>query len=732
MIEAQLQRILYVEDEPDIRQVAQLALEAVGRFETRVCASGAEALRAFPVFRPDLILLDVMMPGMDGPTTLKRLRELPGGAQTPAIFMTAKIQPDEVVALHLTGALGVIPKPFDPMTLAQSIRDLWAARARASEPALPATTSVTAPALAAVPGSALSLSAASPIAAASAPAPAVVATTAADAAGDAMAELENELRRIAANYVVTLPEKIAEVKALCQALQGGTAAAEPTLDLRRAVHTIHGSAETFGLPGVTRAAAQFEAFLKPLIDQTAPITPALMPRVTALLSALEQAAAICEPGAGSRTLSGATTQSRQAAATAPTLYLLQDEKDIDETLGAQLSAFGYASRRFSVPAELLQACAIKPPAAVIADIALLDTNQDNLNAITQLRNSLLHPPPVVFLAEADDVGARLRAVRAGGGAYLHKPVRIASLIDKLDDLCHGGAPEPYRVLIIDDSSEQAAFHATILRHAGMMTETVKDPLLILEALSTFSPDLVLMDMYLPHCSGDELARVIRQLEPHVGVPIVFLSIERDFDKQVAALFGAGDEFLTKPIEPHHLVSVVTSHVEHYQKLRSLMVQDGLTGLANHSHLQRELERETARALRHDQPLAVAMIDIDHFKQVNDRHGHPTGDRVLRGLSRFLRQRLRSSDLVARYGGEEFAVLLPSAEGSSARGVLDRLRADFAAILHQNDRDESFHVTFSVGLAALPTYRTGRELLLAADRALYESKAHGRNCVRLSG
>ncbi len=87
--------------------------------------------------------------------------------------------------------------------------------------------------------------------------------------------------------------------------------------------------------------------------------------------------------------------------------------------------------------------------------------------------------------------------------------------------------------------------------------------------------------------------------------------------------------------------------------------------------------------------------------------------------------------VARYGGEEFAVLLPGADGSSPRGVLDRLRADFAAIHYQNDRDESFNVTLSVGLAALPAYRTGRDLLLAADRALYESKAHGRNHVTLS-
>ena len=120
-----LTRILYVEDEPDIRVVAQMALEAVGGFTVIACASGQEALNAAPGAGADLLLLDVMMPGMDGPSTLKGLRELPATANTPVIFMTAKVQAAEVAVYKGLGALEVIPKPFDPMELSAQIQRIW-------------------------------------------------------------------------------------------------------------------------------------------------------------------------------------------------------------------------------------------------------------------------------------------------------------------------------------------------------------------------------------------------------------------------------------------------------------------------------------------------------------------------------------------------------------------------------------------------------------------------------
>ena len=121
----ELSKVLYVEDDSDIQTVAVMALEIVGGFTLEVCNSGEEALARGEGFRPDIILLDVMMPGMDGPTTLRRLREIPSLKEIPAIFMTAKVMPSDIRRYIDMGAIDVIPKPFDPMTLAEQVKKIW-------------------------------------------------------------------------------------------------------------------------------------------------------------------------------------------------------------------------------------------------------------------------------------------------------------------------------------------------------------------------------------------------------------------------------------------------------------------------------------------------------------------------------------------------------------------------------------------------------------------------------
>lgn len=120
-----LQKILYAEDEADIRSIAEIALEDIGGFTVKYCSSGQEVIDQAETFKPDLLLLDVMMPGMDGPTTLKKLRQIPAMADVPAIFMTAKIQSKEIAEYKAIGVMNVISKPFDPMTLATIIREYW-------------------------------------------------------------------------------------------------------------------------------------------------------------------------------------------------------------------------------------------------------------------------------------------------------------------------------------------------------------------------------------------------------------------------------------------------------------------------------------------------------------------------------------------------------------------------------------------------------------------------------
>ena len=239
--------------------------------------------------------------------------------------------------------------------------------------------------------------------------------------------------------------------------------------------------------------------------------------------------------------------------------------------------------------------------------------------------------------------------------------------------------------------------------------------------------MILLDMYMPDYSGMELAQIIRQMEQFLSIPIVFLSAETDKDKQLEALGIGGDDFLTKPIQPAHLVSSVTTRIERYRKMRTLMIHDGLTGLLNHSTTKERLSQEFERARRQNESLAFAMLDMDHFKLVNDTYGHTSGDRVLKSLAHMLRQRLRGSDTIGRFGGEEFAVIFPDTDEKRALGVMRELGEAFAKIHHYVGGQE-FTVTFSCGVAAYPDFDGIDALNEAADSALYAAKAAGRNQV----
>ncbi len=311
-----------------------------------------------------------------------------------------------------------------------------------------------------------------------------------------------------------------------------------------------------------------------------------------------------------------------------------------------------------------------------------------------------------------------------------KPVDIGALVDALDKVIVVVEPEPFRVLIVDDVEVQAKVNAMHLARADIHARMLTNPLAIVQTLEEFLPDLLLLDLYMPECTGLELAQVIRQIKTFVSLPIVYLSAETDREKQLVAVGLGGDDFLTKPIKPEHLISAVTSRIKRYREMRSLMLCDSLTGLYNHTSIRERLGQELARAARNKQPLALAMIDLDHFKKVNDTYGHATGDRVLKALTHLFTRRLRQSDVIGRYGGEEFTLILPNTTGDVALQVVDELREAFSQVLHSCE-GQSFCLTFSCGVATFPKQPSLATLSEAADQAMYSAKRQGRNQVVLA-
>jgi diguanylate cyclase (GGDEF)-like protein len=237
-------------------------------------------------------------------------------------------------------------------------------------------------------------------------------------------------------------------------------------------------------------------------------------------------------------------------------------------------------------------------------------------------------------------------------------------------------------------------------------------------------------MYKPRFNGVEATRVLRQMAAYKSLPIVYLSGETDVGMQVEALRLGGDQFLIKPFNPVLLAAVVKTKIERFRETQRSTRIDGLTGLLNHTAAKSQL-KTMANALTNTaspaKSLTVAMIDIDHFKAINDTYGHPVGDQVIRGLAWLLKGRLRTSDMIGRYGGEEFLLALPDGSPDKAREVIDRIREDFASLPHAHPSGALF-ATFSAGVASFPDFDTGENLTEAADYALLEAKRRGRNRV----
>lgn len=539
------------------------------------------------------------------------------------------------------------------------------------------------------------------------------------------AELQRKLARVREEYARQVPARLDILRQTWRAYLAKKNSEYLNI-LFKQVHSLKGSAATMGFPTIGEAAARLHESLYDVRGREEPLTQAqelaLDGQVQALLA---QASAVPDQGHG--------VEADDVPVPEPSgvkVLLVEDDELVARELALQIGHYGYHVVRSSDCQDHEQIKNLireERPAVMIVDIVMPDNVDGGLDLAAHLRSTGDDMPRVVFLSAREDLQARLRAVRAGGEAYFIKPVDVQTLVDKLDQLSSSVPETPYKVLIIDNSMSVAQYCAAILRGEGMQVRVLQDPLKVLDAIAEFTPEIILLDMYMPDCDGRELAAVIRQEAAYVSIPIIFLSSEKNIDRQLAAMWRGGDDFLIKPIHPEHLAASVRMRVARSRTLRSYMVRDSLTGLYNHTKTKELLDLELIRANRSGGHVVFVMIDIDHFKRINDAYGHPVGDGVIKNLSRLLQQRLRKTDIVGRYGGEEFAIILNDTTLEQAQELMEDIRVHFFRLI-QRAADTEFHASFSCGLAAFPDYEDAAALNEAADQALYEAKAGGRNQV----
>jgi diguanylate cyclase (GGDEF)-like protein len=339
-------------------------------------------------------------------------------------------------------------------------------------------------------------------------------------------------------------------------------------------------------------------------------------------------------------------------------------------------------------------------------------------------------PAAIVLGRLNGFLDQTDAIHAGADACFDVPVEWQAVSRKLHQLLERATPDPLRVLVVEDEPMHAYLSRTTLEQAGYVVQVCADPTRFREELSAFQPQILILDIMLPGVTGYDLARYVRQDDQYAAMPILFLTAETQQHARIRTVQAGGDDFLVKPVHPALLVSSVAARLERARLLNMLLSRDGLTQLLTHTYFMEQVESVVSRRRREaDQPATLVMLDIDHFKSINDKHGHQAGDRALRALAALLRRHVRRSDPLGRYGGEEFAILLDGVHERDATRLTARLLSEFGEMEHRAPSGAAFKCTFSAGVARFdPRMMDVESWVNAADSALYAAKTAGRNQV----
>ena len=301
-------------------------------------------------------------------------------------------------------------------------------------------------------------------------------------------------------------------------------------------------------------------------------------------------------------------------------------------------------------------------------------------------------------------------------------------------------PADRLVLTVDDDQDNLTLVARTLEHEGYKVRTASSGEQALGILQTTQPDLILLDINMSGISGLETLARLRAKDLYTSV--IFVSARSETEDIVKGLDSGADDYVCKPFDPHELLARVRSQLRTKdlndrlraanKRLEELVDIDDLTGLYNMRSIYQKLENELRRAKRNERACAVVMMDMDHFKQVNDLHDHLFGSYVLAEVGKIIHQSIRAIDFAARYGGDEFLIALSETTLEGASQFCERLRSTIAATTFAKDGN-SMKLTASLGVAAVEPAAMeidARGLVRCADRSLYEAKRGGKNCVKI--
>ncbi len=533
-------------------------------------------------------------------------------------------------------------------------------------------------------------------------------------------QLAEKYRRAALDRVVALQQLIAALRVSPQA--------QPLrAQARLLAHSMRGTAATYGLAGVGAAAGRVE---DALLSSVEPIDWRVVD--AALQSAHElakQAASDGDDGsvhafappmdAARSNTEGGPARDRPAQRRALFIGAADSSllADVQRTAAVLMVAVDVAPDPDS---------AARLDAANPADLFIVDAEAVGGASAVLTGCQWFAGRPLIVGSREHTMDARVLAAHAGASTVLHLPAPSSVVTEALHlALAPKQAGRP-RVVVLDDDPAFLDVVAALLSGEGVELQQMRVADDLAAILDAPPPELLILDVVMPQVSGLDVCRVLRATAGWREVPVFFVSADTRSETRMASFRAGGDDFIAKPVLAEELLVKLRVALERVRLRRDLTERDTLTGLLLRRPLIEQLNQRIAMGRRRSQLLSIAMLDLDHFKQINDVRGHLAGDRVLATVGQLLRERFRLEDVRGRWGGEELLLGLANVTATEAARVIARTLDELRAMSFTADDGATFHVSFSAGVASFPDDGDALEQLLkVADRRLYAAKSAGR-------
>lgn len=502
-------------------------------------------------------------------------------------------------------------------------------------------------------------------------------------------------------YLAELPVRLEELRLDAEAFRKGHAGA--TASLKTRFHRLAGSGGSYGFPDISEVARATERWLgeNPPSAEAARIDDAIE-RLSTILRRSRQQVTPAE-----------VSESPRPRA----VVILPPGRERDALLAA-LRVVEYEVRLGDRRDDPLTVPATDRPDLVVIGTAAGEGDPSGIASAWTSRQE--NRPRAIVLIETLRAVDRLRAVAAGVDAVFPIERMVEDLPRYARTLARAGAP-PSTVLLAEHDGARAAEVTAWLEECNIRVVRCVMAQAIPELLDREVPDLLLLSASLPGASGEAITRMVRQDPRHRLLPILLLG-PGSVDDQIAGLRAGADDFLPQPLEARLLTQTVITRAERGRRLRELIHRDELTGLLNSTTLMHELDNAVDYCKRHGGPLAFVLFDLEHFHEVNERHGTIVGDQVLLHVANVFRSNVRASDVIGRYGGEEFGMILRGGGSEGASVLADKLRRVLGSHPAAGADGQPISVKASVGWASFPADGgTAGEMAHAALRTLRREK-----------